>query len=303
MSWRNIFITNPCKLSLKDNQLKIRQEIDYFVPLEDIAAIIIEAREVVLTAPLFSACAKYGVSIIFSDDNFSPCGQFLSFNQHHRSLKIIQSQINISSQLKAILWQKIITRKILNQAFVLSTIGEENYAAYLTEICGKIKPNDVENIEARAAALYFPVLFGKGFARSRDNAVNIRLNYAYSIIRSAVSRNICAYGFLPALGIWHKNELNPFNLSDDLIECFRQTADLFIYQKYIEDGLQKDFNSSEKAKIIKILNYEIISDGAKHSLLSAIDKTVKSLSTVLKNNDESYLILPETVLPKETEYE
>ena len=57
MSWRSVFISKPAKLSLRDNALFIKQECEISVPLEDIAVVVIDCREVVITAPLLTALA------------------------------------------------------------------------------------------------------------------------------------------------------------------------------------------------------------------------------------------------------
>jgi CRISPR-associated protein Cas1 len=60
------------------------------------------------------------------------------------------------------------------------------------------------------------------------------LNYGYAIIRAIISRTLCLYGFEPALGIHHCNELNNFNLSDDMIEPFRPFIDLVVAKKLLD---------------------------------------------------------------------
>lgn len=40
---------------------------------------------------------------------------------------------------------------------------------------------DKDNLEAAAAAYYFPALFGTGFTRSADDGRNAALNYGYAI--------------------------------------------------------------------------------------------------------------------------
>ena len=42
-----------------------------------------------------------------------------------------------------------------------------------------------------------------------------------AVIRSAIARAIVTVGCHPAFGIHHNNQLNAFNLVDDLIEPFR----------------------------------------------------------------------------------
>lgn len=303
MSWRSVFISQPARLSLHNNQLLIKQDDAYSVPLEDIAVIVVDSREVVITAPLLSACAKYGVSLITCDESFMPCGQFLSFSQHSRFLKMLQLQIGLPENFKAAIWQKIIQRKIEHQAFVLEAIGNNNGANHLKEIANSITQGDKENLEARAAHFYFPAIFGNSFSRKNENKINIRLNYAYAIIRAAVSRQIVAYGFLPALGLWHKSELNAFNLSDDLMEVFRPIVDLEIYTQLISGCLKDEFETMDKAKIVQILNYAIIFNQKKHAILSAIEQMIKSFSKAVVEQKIQYFQLPQMTIAKEIEYE
>ena len=303
MSWRSVLISRPAKLSLRADQLIIRQNEEISVPLEDIAIIVIESREVTLTSPLLSACARFGVTLLTCDDHFLPCGQFLPFSQHSRFLKSINSQINMSHDMKSILWQRIIQRKIKNQAFVLHICGNDDLHKRLLSISESVLPDDEENCEAKAAALYFPALFGKRFSRRVENTVNIRLNYAYSIIRSAVARSIVMFGFLPVFGLWHKNELNAFNLADDLMEPFRQIAVLKIFTQNISNAQVDDFNTDEKSQLIQLLNHEIIFDSKKYSVLAAIERMMQSFSATLTNNNASFFKLPEMTFPKVVDYE
>lgn len=55
MSWRSILISQGGKLSLQRKQMLIQQSNNSFtVPLEDIAVIVIESKETLITAPLLS---------------------------------------------------------------------------------------------------------------------------------------------------------------------------------------------------------------------------------------------------------
>ena len=78
MTWRSLLIQNGGKLSLQRRQLLIQQNGDsHTVPLEDIAVIIIENRETLITAPLLSALAEHGSTLLTCDEQFLPCGQWL----------------------------------------------------------------------------------------------------------------------------------------------------------------------------------------------------------------------------------
>lgn len=303
MSWRNIFISKPAKLSLRANQLLIWQEDEISIPLEDIAIIIIDSREVVITAPLLTALAHYGVTVLVCDEQFLPCGQFLPFSQHSRFLKMLSLQINLSDETKAFFWQKIIRQKIIHQAFVLKLSGKKELSQHLIQIANTVKPNDADNAEARAASIYFPAVFGRGFSRGKENPINIRLNYGYAIMRSALARSLVAYGFLPVLGIWHKSELNTFNLADDLMEVFRQTVDLEVYTQLIANEINDRFETPDKAQLVKLLNHEMIYKNKTHSVLSAIEQMVKSLNSAISQNNPYLFTLPEITYANECQYE
>lgn len=80
MTWRSLLIQNGGKLSLQRRQLLIQQNDEsHTVPLEDIAVIIIENRETLITAPLLSALAEHGATLLTCDEQFLPCGQWLPY--------------------------------------------------------------------------------------------------------------------------------------------------------------------------------------------------------------------------------
>ena len=96
-----LLIQNGGKLSLQRRQLLIQQNGEFHtVPLEDIAVIIIENRETLITTPLLSALAEHGTTLLTCDEQFLPCGQWLPYAQYHRQLKILKLQLNISEPLK-----------------------------------------------------------------------------------------------------------------------------------------------------------------------------------------------------------
>ncbi|MBR1481872.1 MAG: type II CRISPR-associated endonuclease Cas1 [Ruminococcus sp.] len=100
----------------------------------------------------------------------------------------------------------------------------------------RVKSGDSENIEAVAAAKYFKLLFGNSFSRAQENGINAALNYGYAILRSTIEKYLIAYGYEPAIGLFHKNALDSFNLADDFIEPFRPLVDLFVKRYTHEEG-------------------------------------------------------------------
>lgn len=304
MSWRSILISNGGKLSLKRKQMLIQQEEQEFtVPLEDIAIVVVESRETVITIPLLSAFAQQGITLLSCDEQFLPCGQWLPFAQYHRQLKTLKLQLEASQPQKKQLWQRIVQQKIRNQAFVLTQSHHPKEAKRLYAMAGLVKSGDKENIEAQAAQLYFQTAFGKDFRRWQENHINAHLNYAYTILRSAVARTLVQYGWLPALGLFHHNEQNPFNLADDFIEPFRPLVDLMVWQLWQENKLDKGLSPATKQQLIRLLHYQMSINQQTFSVLATIDRAVASFQNALMSKNADLLKLPEILPLEEHRYE
>ncbi|ATD64699.1 type II CRISPR-associated endonuclease Cas1 [Neisseria weixii] len=304
MTWRSVLIQNSSKLSLLRKQLNIQQEGEsYTVPLEDIAVIVVENHGTLITAPLLSALAENGVTLLTCDEQFLPCGQWLPFSQYHRQLKTLKLQIYAGEPIKKQLWQKIVKQKILNQAFCVDETGNDIAAKRLRILASEVKSGDNGNQEAQAAALYFQVLFGERFTRTEDNEINAHLNYAYAVLRAAVARSLVLYGWLPALGLFHKSELNPFNLADDFIEPLRPLADLMVIQLKERGRLREQLNTMAKQQLISVLHHQMMIEQQSFSTLAAIDKMISSFQTALSQKNARFLKLPELQTLKAYQYE
>ncbi|MDY4279586.1 MAG: type II CRISPR-associated endonuclease Cas1 [[Pasteurella] mairii] len=304
MSWRSILISHGGKLSLQRQQMLIQQdENEFTVPLEDIAIIVIESRETVITVPLFSALAQYGITLLTCDEQFLPCGQWLPFAQYHRQLKTLKLQLEMSQPQKKQLWQVIIQQKIRNQAFVLTQSYHVKEAKMLYAMANQVKSGDKDNVEAQAALLYFQTAFGKDFRRWQENRINAHLNYAYTVLRSAVARALVQYGWLPTLGLFHHNEQNPFNLADDFIEPFRPLVDLMVWRLWQEGKLEDGLTPATKQQLIRLLHYQISINQQTFSVLAIIDRTISSFQIALISRNAQQLKLPEMLPLEEHGYE
>lgn len=305
MSWRSILISKPGKLSLCNRQLRIQQEgNDVTIPIEDIAVIVIENREVVVTTALLSALAKEGTTVLTCDEQFLPCGQWLPFCQYHRQLKILQLQSSMSLPLQKRLWQVMVQQKIINQSRVLAYVEQLDASHKLKSMVAQVKSGDKANIEAQAAAYYFKSLFGKNFKRWTDNDISTCLNYGYTILRSAVARALVQYGWHPSMGLFHHSELNPFNLADDFLEVFRPLVDLMVWDLVQEGKVKKNSLTPEiKKHLISLLHYQIELNNQVMSVLTAIDKVVSSFQRAVIEKEVGLLNLPEVLVLREFSYE
>ncbi|MDD2497359.1 MAG: type II CRISPR-associated endonuclease Cas1 [Desulfitobacteriaceae bacterium] len=288
MAFRHLYIANPASIYVRNQQLVIKQDGEYTVPLEDIATILIESKIVTITVATLSMLADRGILLFSCDNKHIPNGIWTSFNQHSRQLKVIESQLSMSKPLQKRIWQKIIRAKITNQAKALEYSGNEG-AKYIYGMVNKVESGDSTNIESEAASKYFGYLFGKDFVRRNRDVINSSLNYGYALIRGLVARSIVNYGYMPCKGLFHHSQLNNYNLADDFIEPLRPLVDLWVV-KFMVD--QKEFLSPSKKSLYNIFNLAILIDGDKYSVTSAVDKMISSFSTAVQKNNSEFLKLP-----------
>ncbi|MDO5687382.1 MAG: type II CRISPR-associated endonuclease Cas1 [Neisseria sp.] len=304
MSWRSLLIRGGGKLSLQKQQMLIQQQDNaYTVPLEDIAVIVIESPETLLTAPLLSALAKHGATLLTCDEQFLPCGQWLPYSQYHRQLKTLKLQLNASEPQKKQLWQAIIRQKIHNQAQVADETGNDLAAQRLRAMVASVKSGDSGNIEAQAAILYFQAIYGDRFKRWQESPITAHLNYGYAVLRASIARALVQYGWLPALGLFHKSELNPFNLADDFIEPYRPLVDLMVWHLHDKNRLNQTLTPVTKQHLVSLLHHQINLDQQTFSVLAAIDRTAASFQNSLARKNAKLLKLPEILPLKEHPYE
>lgn len=290
MSWRSVIITQPTKLSVKNRQLQITQEEEFNIPLEDISAIVLETPQVNISAKAMSLMAENKIVMYSCDDKHLPNGIFMPFSTHSRELKVLKIQLNCTESFKKRCWQKIIIQKIQNQAYVLKVSNRPFISEYLETLATKVNSGDTENKEAIAAKSYFTSLFGNNFSRGFDNIYNTCLNYGYSIIRGAIARTVVSYGYIPAMGIHHKSELNNYNLVDDLIEPFRPVVDLWV-KSNVND--ETEFDKYIRSELVNLLNVDVVIQGKLHSVNNAINVMVASYTTAINQNDYKKLELPQ----------
>ena len=165
----------------------------------------------------------------------------------------------------------------------MELLGKEEsglLGSYLREIAW----NDGTNREGHAAKVYFNALFGLDFTRTEDNVINAALNYGYSIILSAFTREVVMNGYITQLGIFHDNMFNQFNLASDLMEPFRVLVDRQVLTMPLEE-----FEHEEKMQFVNILNQEVQIDGKVQYVNNAIKIYCKSIFDAL-NEDDSALI-------------
>ena len=264
-------------------------ENKYVIPLSDIGVIVLDGMATSITTRLLAACSIYNVVLVICDKKHIPCGMYMPFNQHSRTVKIIRKQVNWQEDTKDELWQQIIEYKINNQSKVLYRFtGDKERFIQLQSYIAEIKPGDISNREGHAAKVYFNTVFGKEFSRSYDCIENAMLNYGYAIIRAYITRAIVSYGYNPSLGVFHKSEYNSFCLADDFLEIFRPIVDACVVNYLLESEEDIEFLSQEvRAYLVGMLSLRVRFDNQYQKISTVIDKFVLQCFDYLDSDIEN----------------
>ena len=291
MAWRVVAIENPARLKLAHNQLVIIQDQEISLPIEDIDALVINSYGVVITAELLSYLSAHKTTVILCDDKHLPCGMLTSYSQHSRQAKVSRQQVAMSEPFKKRLWQKNIIAKIINQADVLAYFGLDDIL--LRDCVNRVRSGDTGNQESIAARVYFDQLLDDA-TRRQPIWHNAALNYGYAIVRSHIARHVAARGLIASQGIFHHNELNGFNLVDDLIESYRPIVDAIVIEYAKHQIITQDsaLSVTDRRFLVDILNKYVIIKDKRFTLKYAIELTVESFVDCIDKQSVSNLALP-----------
>ena len=295
MAFRTLEITKPSEIHIRNNQLEIAgEEGTVYVPIEDLANIMTIGADIRLSTMDLSILTQNHVAITTLDTKYLPTAIVLPFEGHSRQSQLIHRQIELGNEKYLSLWYQIIQKKISNQARALSILGFEG-SEKVSSFAQNLSLENIDIQESAAAKKYFSY-YHEGLNRRSDDPVNSRLNYCYAILRSAITRAIVGVGCHPAFGIHHNSQLNPCNLSDDLIEPFRAIADLTAHANI---GSNEKLTKTERKNLAHVLHNACIVDGTKVNVLYAIELMAESYKRILMQESNENLALP-TILPIES---
>lgn len=290
MPKRTICIQNAASLSIKNDALAIcqRGELRGLVPLEDIWVLIIETHQAQITTAALSKLVDAGIGVMLCGDDHMPNGLLLPLGAHSRHAAIVDDQLAISKPLQKRLWQRTVQAKISNQAAVMDLLGLDGSA--VRAMAKDVLSGDVSNRESVAASAYFKKVLPEG--SRRNGPFTAVLDYGYTVLRAGIGRTAVSGGWLVSRGIHHSNNLNAFNLVDDLIEPFRPVVDLLV----IQGGLGGEMTSETKRELAAIFEYLVRIPLGDVPLQVAIENELETLKVAVKTADASLLQLP-VVIP------
>lgn len=289
---RVIGFNNPAYLSLKLEQMVItlpdivndknmsenlREQGVYTIPIEDIGVVVIDHKQVTITAALMAALLENNVAFISCNDQHLPIGLFLPLQGNNLQSERFRQQIDASEPLKKQMWQQTVISKIAGQAQILAEQGVEN--GNMLAWCKQVKSGDTDNIEGRAAAYYWRNVFhNPDFLRAQDGLPpNNLLNYGYAIVRALMARALVAAGVLPTLGIHHHNRYNAYCLADDIMEPYRPYVDRVVIDIYKRIADLSELTPALKREMLAVNTTEVLIDHRRSPLQIAVQTTANSV--------------------------
>lgn len=276
MGYKQVIIKKSEKLHFKDKQLIIDKDNQSTkIPLEDINYILIEDSTTIITTRLLAELGKNAISLIVCDERFDPTSIMYPYNYHFKQLDVFTHQLEIDDSIKNEFWNQIVKRKIENSIRVLEMTSKEEFPiSKLNEYINEVIDGDSKNREGLAAKIYFRSIFGSDFIRFYDDNINAALNYGYTILASAIIRNLAVYGLNTYLGIHHNSKINNFNLAYDFLEPYRSVIDKFVYDN--KDDIVLPLSFEFRKKLINLLNKEVLHQNKKYTIEYSISLLIKS---------------------------
>lgn len=276
MGYRQVIIKKSEKLHFKDKQLIIdKDNQNTKIPLEDINYILIEDSTTIITTRLLAELGKNAISLIVCDEKHEPTSIMYPYNYHFKQLDVFTHQLEIDDSIKNEFWNQIVKRKIENSIRVLEMTSKEEFPiSKLNEYINEVIEGDSKNREGLAAKIYFRSIFGSDFIRFYDDNINAALNYGYTILASAIIRNLAVYGLNTYLGIHHNSKINNFNLAYDFLESYRSVIDKFVYDN--KDDIVLPLSFEFRKKLINLLNKEVLHQNKKYTIEYSISLLIKS---------------------------
>ena len=288
---RSIFLTSPCRLSLRNRQMVVENQSTgevRTVPIEDIGFVLVENQQVGFTIPLLNALSENNCAVVFCNAQHVPVSMLMNLESNAVQAETYKFQVEASLPLKKNLWKQLIEQKISNQAALMRDIGEDGDK--LKPLYLNVKSGDADNREGVAAKIYWDSVFGNEFVRSRFGGdPNPLLNYGYSLLRAATARAIMGSGLYPAFGLFHKNRYNAFPLADDLMEPYRPYVDQLVVEM-VQSG-HNTLTIETKQRLLSILFVDVRFDDLTRPLQMGLSITTASLVRCLRG-DSKRLELP-----------
>lgn len=297
MTYHILHLTTPnIRIYHKEGFLfcKFDDESENKIAIDDIRAIIVATHKISFTNSCLAKLLEKDVVILHCNDSYKPVGWSAGFDRVVRT-KAFYNQISQNKDFETKLWKKILLQKVLNQAYNIEFMGEDN--SNLIRLINKPLMNEA-NIAKQYWESYFSNL-GNSQKREHKNAAsfeNICLNYGYAVLQTLLYRSVLIHGLLPSLGIHHEEKYNSIPLIYDLVEPFRAFVDFYLYKFKIDEGgsfKKQDLKAWNRYCAFCMKNYRLKAKGLSYKIIDYIDIYVEELTNAFINFDSEKLLLPD----------
>ena len=294
MAFRIVSIESPSELHVSNGQLLVEQESrSVTIPVNDTIMLIVGGPNIRMTTMAQTLLADSNVVVLHLGKNRHPAALTVPMVANARQTKVAYEQVGAISDLSDLIWQRIVTQKIENQARALAILGLGG-AEEVWEFSRSVLPGDVGMCDGAAARAYFSFLH-PGLNRRTDDPLNSCLNYGYAIVRAANARALVTTGFIPCFGLHHHSQLNAFNLADDMIEPHRPCVDIMACEVL---GPSNRLSKEQRSRLRETVHMAVMVEGRKISILEAVDAAADSLHEAIRHNDPGLLKLPVVISPE-----
>lgn len=318
---KTLFFSNPAYLRAAKRQLEIEQPAvagqparKTTVPFEDIGVVILENPQITISHVALAALLDQNAVVITCNEKYLPNGLLLPLDGNSLQSRRFKDQIEASLPLKKQMWQQTVRQKIYNQVRALNR--QHIDATPLLRWSQEVRSGDPDNIEARAAAWYWPRLFQNTplfqeitnqndpdtFIRERyGDWPNCLLNYGYAVLRAVIARALVGAGLLPTLGIHHRNQYNAYCLADDIMEPFRPGVDALVCRLLHEHPHPPEPTQSGdaltpalKRELLVIPVMDVLMENKQKPLQTAAQRTAASVAACFTGHERS-IVYPELI--------
>ncbi|HET7099684.1 MAG TPA: type II CRISPR-associated endonuclease Cas1 [Terriglobia bacterium] len=256
------------------------------IPLADIAVVIVAHPQISFSHAVLSGLAEAGGMFIACNQKRMPCAMLLPLDTHSTQTERFQAQASLPLPNRKRLWQQVAKAKIRAQARLLKEHTEQDWG--LEMLAAAVRSGDPQNVEARAARIYWKNLFGEDHFRRNPEGegLNPLLNYGYAILRAVTARALCAAGLHPSLGIHHHNRYDTFCLADDLMEPFRPIVDRAVAEIRGQSDGEPELDRQTKRAILEALLGRFAWEGESRTLFDWVSRTAQSLASAIESGEK-----------------
>ncbi len=259
------------------------------IPHEDLRAVIIAARGVMLTSSFISAVLETDGIILHCNERYQPCGVTAPLARvvdNRAYLHQTERPIRLNHRL----WQHILRGKTVNQ---LKVLKKRQLASPHLELAIKEDHFDEGNCARRYWQLYFPSIGWVSSSRDRreENAPNQMLNYGYAVLGALCHRSLLVHGLSPLLGVKHTTRYHADPLVYDMMEPYRPAVDLLMAEFMVgEDITMKGWS---KKVGTELRERRVQRDRISLKLMDAIDASASSLANSYSEKSDKPFWVPE----------